>query len=363
MLDTLSPDGRELTADWSVIPLEGEPFHTGAYERLQRGVHWANSAGLNVMLDVHGAPGGQNGFDNSGRRDERGWFHDQRNADRTIDAVVALVREFSKPEYGGAVSAVQLLNEPFPHEDWELDFVRSFYERAYRAVREVDGQILVILHEAFKELGSWAGFLPDAQRVALDTHIYAVFTPAILSYGYVDNLRWACGFADTLPAAPYWTLVGEFSLANTDCAPALNGRGRGARWDNTLAGAEPLKFPGNCAERSGPDPARWSDSYKAQLSKSWQTQTWVYEKGLGWVYWTWRTEGAADWSLLTGLSHKFIPTPITALPDGQPCNFSSFIHNSRYARDEGGAPRSAVGGAAALLTLTLALALATLAGP
>ncbi|EJT49209.1 glucan 1,3-beta-glucosidase [Trichosporon asahii var. asahii CBS 2479] len=324
---------------WSLIPLEDEPFHTGAYPYLQKAVQWARSSGLNVILDLHGAPGSQNGFDNSGRRDQRSWFQNQHTADRAVDAVLNLVREFTKPEYGGAVSAIQLLNEPFPHEDWELSFVKDFYTRAYRAVREIDGDILVILHEAFRQLDTWRDAIPEAQRVALDTHIYAMFTPSILSYGYVDNLRWSCGFADTLPASPYWTIVGEFSLANTDCAPALNGRGRGARWDNTLSGAEKMKFPGNCAERTGPDPEKWSDSYKQQLSKSWQTQTWVYERAKGWVYWTWRTEAAADWSLLTGLSHRFIPTPITALPDGQPCNFSSFIHNSRYARDEAAAAR------------------------
>lgn len=290
-----------------------------------------------MILDLHGAPGSQNGFDNSGRRDHRAWFQSSHNADRTIDALVALTREFTSGQYNGAVSAIQLLNEPFPHEDWEVSFVRDFYTRAYRAVRDVDPSILVIFHDAFKPLDNWRDFIPDASRLAIDTHIYGVFTPDILSYGYVDNLRWTCGFEDTLPQAPYWVIVGEFSLANTDCASALNGRGRGARWDNSLNGAEKLKFPGNCQERSGPDPDKWSASYRHQLSKSWQAQTWVYERGgLGWVYWTWRTESAADWSLITGLSHKFVPTPITALPDGGPCNFSSFIHNSKYAREEAG---------------------------
>lgn len=319
---------------------DGEPYFPGAYERLKTCVRWARGAGLNVMLDLHGAPGSQNGFDNSGRRDERAWFHSQSNADRTIAAVRELVTEFTRDEYGGAVSAVELLNEPFPHEDWERSFTRDFSARAYAAVRELSKDLLVVVHDGFRPLSEWADFVPHddggaaPDRIALDTHVYAMFSPEILAYGYVDNLRWTCGLQDTLRGAPFWAIVGEWTLANTDCAPQLNGRGRGARWDNSLEGAPGMKFPGNCAERTGGDPERWSQSYKDQLRASWQAQTWVYEQGKGWVFWTWRTEDAADWSMLTGLAHGYVPTPITALPDGPPCNFSSFIHNERYARSD-----------------------------
>ena len=39
---------------WSVIPVSGEPFVQGAYAVLGRALDWAQSAGLNVMIDLHG---------------------------------------------------------------------------------------------------------------------------------------------------------------------------------------------------------------------------------------------------------------------------------------------------------------------
>ncbi len=35
---------------------------------------WANEIGLKILLDLHGAPGSQNGFDNSGRRGDILWY-------------------------------------------------------------------------------------------------------------------------------------------------------------------------------------------------------------------------------------------------------------------------------------------------
>lgn len=39
---------------WSVIPIDGEPFVQGAYEKLGEALSWASSAGLSVMIDLHG---------------------------------------------------------------------------------------------------------------------------------------------------------------------------------------------------------------------------------------------------------------------------------------------------------------------
>lgn len=39
---------------WSVIPRQGDPYVQGAYEKLGQALDWANSAGLKVMIDLHG---------------------------------------------------------------------------------------------------------------------------------------------------------------------------------------------------------------------------------------------------------------------------------------------------------------------
>ena len=52
---------------WAVAPLPGDPYVQGQVSVLDKAIGWARAAGLKVMLDLHGAPGSQNEFDNSGR--------------------------------------------------------------------------------------------------------------------------------------------------------------------------------------------------------------------------------------------------------------------------------------------------------
>ena len=46
---------------WSVIPMPGDPYVAGAYAWMGKALDWAQGAGLKVMIDLHGAPGSQNG--------------------------------------------------------------------------------------------------------------------------------------------------------------------------------------------------------------------------------------------------------------------------------------------------------------
>ena len=59
---------------WIFSVEENEPFpeppkndHHAQRYFLKRLVRWAEELELKVILDLHGAPGSQNGFDNSGR--------------------------------------------------------------------------------------------------------------------------------------------------------------------------------------------------------------------------------------------------------------------------------------------------------
>lgn len=174
---------------------------------------------------------------------------------------------------------------------------------------------------------------PDYDNVAVDTHIYSMFDLDLISLGYTANLEWTCNQTTYLETSNqnHWTIVGEFTPANTDCAQWLNGRGAGARYDNTLNGSAPLQFPGVCAEKTGANPSGFKADYIDHLARSFEAQTWVYEKASGWVVWLWKAEQASDWSMQTGITYGWIPTPITAKPHGTPCNFSS----SEAISDEG----------------------------
>jgi glucan 1,3-beta-glucosidase len=132
--------------DWSLVPLvAGEPYLPGAFDYLKLGVNWAQQAGLSVMIDLHGAPGSQNGFDNSGYRGPREWFWNQTNADRSVDALKVLVAEFSQAGYANTVTAIGLLNEPFPANADQVGYLREFLQGSYASLRALQTQQHLVL--------------------------------------------------------------------------------------------------------------------------------------------------------------------------------------------------------------------------
>ncbi|TYJ56318.1 hypothetical protein B9479_003010 [Cryptococcus floricola] len=262
-----------------------------------------------------------------GIRDSRQWFSNTTNLDRTYSALSVLTSEFTQSFYNSTVVAIELINEPFPYNAAELDILKGFYQGAYGTVRGADQKaggggkdVVVAIDEGFQGLTTWESFMqaPDYQNVAMDTHIYMMFDLNLIAMGYTESLDWYCGQASFLNRSNnvHWTIVGEFVPANTDCAYWLNGRGRGARYDNTLNTTASLEYPGDCSVKTGTDPSKFSNEYVQYLAKSFEVQTWVYEQASGWVMWTWKTERAADWSMQTGITYGWIPTPIYSKPHG-----------------------------------------------
>lgn len=107
------------------------------------------------------------------RSDNREWFWNQTNVDRTIAALSTLSADFTDASYKRTVIAIELINEPFPQNPDEVGFLRDFYQRAYYAVRQAskDTDMVVALDSAFQGLGAWQGFMltPDYYEVAMDT--------------------------------------------------------------------------------------------------------------------------------------------------------------------------------------------------
>ncbi|GHJ85708.1 hypothetical protein NliqN6_2110 [Naganishia liquefaciens] len=290
---------------WAFDVSGGEPYIQGQKEYLYRAIGWARQYGIKVIIDLHGAPGSQNGFDNSGRRGSANWADDQRNVDRTRGVVQSLAGEFSDGQYYGVVTAIAVLNEPAGFlNDNLLYTARQFNIDAYYDVRERGG-LLVIYHDAFQPPSFWNGAFnyPQTSDVMLDHHYYSVFSDAEVRRTWGQHLNAACSYGDTLATAPNWAVVGEWSLAAYDCARWLNGRGVGARYDGSYPGSS---YVGVCWPFTG-DGSTFSNEYKNFLRDFWDTQTQTFEnRGQGWIFWTWKA-APAEWSYQAGLNGGWIP--------------------------------------------------------
>lgn len=118
--------------------------------------------------------------------------------------------------------------------------------------------------------------------------------------------------------APLSTMVGEWSLATTDCARWLNGYNVGSRFDGSF-----FHPPGTPIPKDTPPPLGqcrgqedihnstiWTPEYKAFLKQFSNKQMDAYESGSseGWFFWNFKTEkGAPQWDYMLGVREGWIP--------------------------------------------------------
>ncbi|EJC98755.1 exo-beta-1,3-glucanase [Fomitiporia mediterranea MF3/22] len=296
---------------WAFDVQGDEPFVQGQLPYLQKAVTWAGNHGLKLIVDLHGAPGSQNGFDNSGQKmSQPHWQSNQNNIDRTNAIIKRLASMFANNR--NVVPIIAPLNEPAGFYPDVLSTARQYWQDSYGNIRFPFGSsqqsnTIVLIHDCFQPLSSWSGFLtaPDHQGVAMDTHIYQVFSDGQNAESEDDHVNDACSHAGDLSSFDLWTIVGEWSPARTDCAKYLNGRGVGARYDGSYPGSS---FIGSCNGLSG-SADTFSNSYKQFLRRFWEAQSSTYESGAGWIQWAWKTEEGTgeEWSYSKGLEHGWIP--------------------------------------------------------
>lgn len=252
------------------------------------------------------------GFDNSGKKGLLNWFTQSSYSTRAKTVVQTLAQTFSGD--ADTVVAIELLNEPLTTSGPSnaLSFTNDYYNNAYYAVRYPSGNtasnFAIAIHDGFQSLSYWANKFqpPNYQQVILDTHIYSVFTNAQVAYTQSQRSNYYCSQSNNIVTSNthLYTLVGEWTMAPTDCAKYLNGRGIGSRYDGGFSGSTRI---GSCTNKTGSG-SNFSNSYKAYLKQMFDTQRKVYEKGIGWIMWTWKTEQAADWDYQKGLHYGYITT-------------------------------------------------------
>jgi aryl-phospho-beta-D-glucosidase BglC (GH1 family) len=140
------------------------------FARLDDVVAWCREEGLWVVLDMHGAPGGQ-----TGRNIDDGWGHpwlyeSAESQERTI----AIWRRLAERYRGEtAVLGYDLLNEPLPNGYEALNpRVEPLYKRLVAAIREVDPDHVIFLGGAQWNTNFSVFGPPFAPNLAYTFHKY-----------------------------------------------------------------------------------------------------------------------------------------------------------------------------------------------
>lgn len=187
---------------WSVSPIEGEPYAYGAYQYLGPALDWASNNGIMVMIDLHGAPGSQNGFDNSGRRGGIGWLQ----GDTISQTHTALNQIRDDHASHPAVAAIELVNEPLG-PDLDMDTVRQFYMDGWGDLE--NSNVAITFHDAFEGVNSWNDWGSGMWNLLEDTHHYEVFDSGSLEMSVSEHVSTACAFGASMATNNKWTIAGE----------------------------------------------------------------------------------------------------------------------------------------------------------
>ncbi|KAJ2375803.1 hypothetical protein IW150_002346 [Coemansia sp. RSA 2607] len=292
---------------WALVADSSTPYVQGQIPYLERILSWAQKYSMRVILDLHGTPGSQNGFDNSGRRGNITWSKRHSDIPKTLDALDGLARIANK--FPLTVVGIQAVNEP---ANWGVpkSTIAHFYQLAHRRVRSVAPRVNLVFHDAFLPDNEWESIVPrNLTDSILDTHIYHVFSEDQLQLTDEGHISQACNNGNTIKRSNnrVRTICGEFSLATTDCARWLNGFQRGARWDGSYLTTKPITPGGSCY--GAEDMRMWDSQKRAFMQKFAMAQIQSYEKGSGWIFWNFKTENADAWDFIKLSRAGIIPNP------------------------------------------------------
>lgn len=170
---------------WLIAERAGEPYFRGrGLQHLDEAIGWAEDFNIAVLLDLHGAPGGQNGEQTCGRANSE-WHHEMFDEDAAVEAVRTLAQRYAGRR---GVNALELLNEP----TLPTEVAVRYYKRAIEAVRLAgmraeDVAIVINLYPlgSLQEPESvWRSLLAPhgmfSENIIFDLHLYVSFMPPML---------------------------------------------------------------------------------------------------------------------------------------------------------------------------------------
>lgn len=191
---------------WNIVDDDGA-LREDAFVRLDWFVDCCAQRGLYVVLDLHAAPGSQNGNDHSGDITGSHLWEEAHYQDLT-----QFIWEQVAAHYRGnpTIAAYDLLNEPGGKLNSTGVTQWDFFDRLYRAIRAVDGEHIIMMESCWEPEN-----LPAPERYGWENVIY--------QYHYykwnADNDYWAQKlFTDVKLTKlakvghPVPSFVGEFTL-------------------------------------------------------------------------------------------------------------------------------------------------------
>jgi glucan 1,3-beta-glucosidase len=265
------------------------PYVDGGVRILDRAFDWAEEFGLHVVLDLHAAPGCQNGFDNGGIQDVCEWHTREDYLLHSLNVLERLAERYrSRP----SLHAIEVLNEP--RWDIETSLLKRYTAEGYQRIRKHcrAKDVAVVFHDGFRSFRNYLGFLqePQYRNAVFDIHRYQCFEQADIDadiYRHIEKsaIDWKNEANDIIAELGLWTYVGEWSLGLNPKVVSLWAEG-------------PFDYALDHMDAFQTDIA-----YRAYAS----AQLATFEKYLGWFFWSYKTETTPEWCFRECVNRGWLP--------------------------------------------------------
>jgi glucan 1,3-beta-glucosidase len=205
-----------LPFDYRLIQADEPPFNIrpDAFRWLDHAVNMAREAGVYVILDLHGTPGGQSLEDHTGEAGQDHLWTSDEDQKRTVELWRAVAAHFKDQN---VIAAYDLINEPYGNHTEDCRPVLSrLLPQIYRAIRLTGDQHVVFFSGGLNTGIAFYGNPHDLgmQNVAFTEHYYpGLFggTPSLESQARVLNQLFPIKHQYLRRiASPYY--VGEFNV-------------------------------------------------------------------------------------------------------------------------------------------------------
>ncbi|KAJ3148165.1 hypothetical protein HK101_002173 [Irineochytrium annulatum] len=284
---------------WSynaIVDTASEPFADGSrmLPYLDAVVDKAASLGIYVIIDLHGAPGGQQQDAFTGQQPNPAGFYNDYDYGRAERWLSWMTNRIHTNSAYRTVGMIEVLNEPvsqhdgggrYPAPGQVPGLINTYYPGALRAVRSAE----------------------DALGVPAGNRLHVQFMSSKWLSG--DARANSVVASDSMTAFDDHNYIGFALGSNNGDRAALM---RSACQDSRVVGGQSFEITGEWSMTSGVD---WSSDH-AFFTKFWTAQQQLYEKpGMsGWIYWTWKTElNDPRWTYSYATYLGLIPTNAAAL--------------------------------------------------
>ncbi len=265
------------------------PFVVGGLSIVDKVFQWAGEFDLRVVLDLHAAPGCQNGFDNGGILGVCEWHTNEEYIEHSLNVLERLAQRYADHP---ALYGIEVLNEP----RWDIptDLLKRYTSDAYHRIRRhcPPERVTVVFHDGFRDFREYKGFLqkPEFRNVAIDIHRYQCFARNDIDMDIFGHIRksavdWRVEADEIIRESGYQVYCGEWSLGLNLKVVSLWAEG-----------------PFNHALEAM-DEFQMSAAYRGYAS----AQLLTFEKYAGWFFWTYRTETTPEWSYRDCVEQGFFP--------------------------------------------------------